>query len=434
MGGVVKKVGQGLGLVADEDAGRAEMGQATALQQRAVAELEKIGVPTVEAQKIALVAPELVLSTEEERLAGTAFEDIAEDPRLARAQQDALEDLQLAGREGFTAEDMARAEALRRQAAGDEQARQASILQGMAMRGALDSGAQLAAQLSSSQEAADRQAMEGMQLAAQQAAARRGALSQAGQMAGQQSAQQYGRQAEQARARDVVSQFNAAVSARDTAARQAQAQQEAAIRNQQEMHNKALIQQRFMNEMAKATGMGGALGNQATLAQQQAQMQAQASQQAAAGSRAFAEAVAGVAKKAAGGGSPAASGGAANGGIKKYADGGYEKMGYEEDGLQTDGRLVPGEQYSGDIISDKINSGEMVINLDQQQRLNDLFKELATLRADVSVDEGMAEVNEPQQEALMDVVRGNKEPEELPDQEVVERKGLKRLLQTLGGE
>ena len=423
MGGVVKKVGQTLGITADEDAGRAEMDRASGMQERMVAELEKIGVPSIEAQQIALIAPELVLSTEEERLGGTAFEDIAQDPRLASAQAEALADLQLAGREGFTAEDMAKTEALRRQAAGDEQARQASILQQMAMRGALDSGAQLAAQLSSSQEAADRQAMEGIQLAAQQAAARRGALSQAGQMAGKQSAQDFSQQAQQARAKDIVAQFNAGVAARDTAARQAQAQEEARIRNRQEIHNKGLIQQQFANEIAKATGMGAALGKHSQFMQNRAAMQAQAAQQEAAGNRMLFK------------GAATALGGPVGGAVAgAFEDGGLKKMGYEEEGMQTEGRIVPGEQYSGDIISDKINSGEMVINLDQQQRLNDLFKELATLRADVSVDEGMAEVNEPQQEALMDVVRGDREPEQLPEQDVVEQKGLKRLLRTLGGE
>ena len=134
MGSIVKKVTGALGLTADPSAGQAQTQQSNALLQRAVVELEKLGVPSIEAQKIVLEQPELVLSALEERLGPSAFEDIQIDPRLQESQLDALSGLQQAGEEGFTEEDKARVEALRSQIGADEQARQASILQQMAQR------------------------------------------------------------------------------------------------------------------------------------------------------------------------------------------------------------------------------------------------------------------------------------------------------------
>lgn len=285
MGKLIQKGTQALGLTADPNTGAGAMQQSSALQERAVRELEKLGVPSIEAQQIALQNPELVLSSLEEKLGPSAMEDVEVDPRLQQAEMDALLSMQEAGEKGFTAEDKARIEALRSQIGSDEKARQASILQQMAQRGALDSGAQLAAQLNSSQASTQRASEEGIQLAAQQAAARRNALSQAGQLASQMGSRQFAQQAQKAGASDAIKQFNASVAARDTAAKQQYAQQKANIANQQEMYNKGLIQQQYQNELAKATGISGALGNQAQGAMNQAQMQAQAAQQQAAGMR-----------------------------------------------------------------------------------------------------------------------------------------------------
>jgi len=401
VGSIVNKVTGSLGLTADPSAGAAERQQADALQQRAVLELEKLGIPSVEAQKIVLEQPELVLSSLEERLGPSAFEDIQIDPRLQEAELDALSALQQAGEEGFTAEDRARIEALRSQIGADEQARQASILQQMAQRGALDSGAQLAAQLGSSQAATQRASQEGLELAAQQAAARRNALAQAGQMASQMGSRQFSQDAQKAQASDAIRQFNAAVAARDTAAKQQQAQQRASIANQQEMYNKGLLQQNFQNQLAKATGVTGALGNQAQQAMQSAAQQASAAQQEAAGTRGLLI-----------GGARAAM---------MARDGGMKGMNYQAGGQGTiiESNL---DSYAGDELPDRINDGEMVLNLDQQNMFNNLLKELADRRrADENVDNGNAIVNEAQQETLMDIARGEAQPEDLGDQQIVER-------------
>ena len=288
MGKVVKKVTGALGLTADENAGAGQLNRANALQARAVRELEKLDIPTIEAQKIVLQNPELILSSADEQLTGTAFDDIQTDSRLREAELDNLAALQQAGEEGFTAEDKARQEALFGRIARDEQARQASILQQMAQRGAMDSGAQLAAQLGSSQDAAQRASEQAVQMAGQQAAARRNALAQAASTAGQMQGRDYREQAQQAQARDAIQRFNASVAARDTGARQQNEAQRVATANQQEMYNQGLIQQQFQNQLAKATGVTSALGNQAQQAMQAGAMQANAAQQAAAGMRGLA--------------------------------------------------------------------------------------------------------------------------------------------------
>lgn len=53
-----------------------------------------------------------------------------------------------------------------------------------------------------------------------------------------------------------------------------------------------------------------------------------------------------------------------------YADGGTVKK-FEDNGK---GKVVPGHSYVGDRIDARINSGEMVLNLEQQQRLMELLK------------------------------------------------------------
>lgn len=550
MGKAVKKVTGALGLTADPNAGSGAMAGAFALQARAVKELEKIGIPAVEAQKLVLEQPELVMSTLEEKLGSSAMEDIKTDARLQDTQMKSLAELEKAGEEGFTAEDKARFEALRTKIGSDEKGRQATILQQMAQRGALDSGAQLAAQLGSSQASAQRASDEATQMAGQQAQARRGALAQAAQTAGQMQQTQFGQQAQQASAQDRISAFNASVAARDTGARQQHAQQVAQLANQQQMHNKGLIQQNFQNQMAKATGMVGALGNQAQGMMQQGASQARAAQQDAAGMRQLAIGGASAAMGARDGGIKYAGGGIGlspeqrqqlrdNQVAKVTGSGGYDsglleklqqeqRLGNEQDAIlgsfddqiasqmaqnpnvdtsvtaqatmgtpdamasaqATDpvptpkagpsgnglksflegyqgaqeapiapvqvGNINPNdvgamiaqsqqgfadggmnyesggegtiiesgmEDFTGDELPDRINDGEMVLNLDQQDTITELLQELAQRRrGDEMVDSGEAVINEPQQDTLMAVARGEAEPEDLdPEAPIVER-------------
>ena len=74
-------------------AGKSEMKQANALMRDNIARLEAIGIPTIEAQRIALESPELVGLLEAEILEPSKFAEIAMDPRLQAAQMAALEDI-----------------------------------------------------------------------------------------------------------------------------------------------------------------------------------------------------------------------------------------------------------------------------------------------------------------------------------------------------
>jgi hypothetical protein len=265
-----------------KNAGKSEMRESNRLLQANVARLEAIGIPTIEAQKIALQSPELVGLLEAESLGPSRFEDVQMDPRLQAAQLSALEGITGVAETGLGAEDRLALEEIKRQAAGQAQAQRATTLQQMEERGMGDSGASLIAQLSSGQQAADTAAMQGMRQAAQAQQARMAALGQQANMASGMQQQQLGLAGQKASAADAIAQFNTqqrmGVQSQNLAARQNIANQAAATRNQQEMYNKALIQQQFQNQMAKATGVTGAQSNLAANMQQQAASAQQAQQ------------------------------------------------------------------------------------------------------------------------------------------------------------
>lgn len=125
------------------------------------------------------------------------------------------------------------------------------------------------------------------------------------------------------------------------------------------------------------------------------------------------------------------------GGQPAFADGGtkYDKMGYDEGGLQTEGRTIPGNSYAGDQLPDRINSGEMVFNLDQQQEIIELLRELQERRTDELAHEGQLDVNNDAQEEIMEVVREETPIDEANlDQNVVSPKQstLQDLIKRLG--
>ena len=265
-----------------KNAGKSEMKEANRLMRDNIARLEAIGIPTIEAQKIALESPELVGLLEAESLGPSRFEDVQMDPRLQAAQLSALEGITGVAETGLGAEDRLALEEIKRQAAGQAQAQRATTLQQMEERGMGDSGASLIAQLSSGQQAADTAAMQGMRQAAQAQQARMSALGQQANMASGMQQQQLGLAGQKASAADAIAQFNTqqrmGVQSQNLAARQNVANQGTATRNQQEMYNKGLIQQQFQNQMAKATGVTGQQSTMAGNLQQQAGAAQQAQQ------------------------------------------------------------------------------------------------------------------------------------------------------------
>jgi len=245
---------------------------AAATQARAQAKIQKmledIGIPSVEAQQISLEAPELVGLLNAEQLEDTELKQIQEDTRLREAQMDALRNLQTLGEVGLSPEERAQRSEMLRQGAAQEQARQKQILQGMAQRGTLDSGASLLAQLQSSSAAGADTRRQSEQMAADIAARRRQALAQAGSMASTMSAEDFRRGATTASAQDQIARFNAMQRAgtaqQNLAAKQNIANQKADLANQQQIYNKQLLQQRYQNEMDKARTLAGVESQGAT--------------------------------------------------------------------------------------------------------------------------------------------------------------------------
>ncbi len=265
------------------NAGKSQAKEANKLMRDQVAKLEAIGIPTIEAQKIALQTPELVDQLVAEQLGPSAMEGVAQDPRLKEAGLSALQQMAGLSETGLGAEDLAALEQIRRGAAGQAQAQKDTALQDMASRGMMDSGASLVAQLGAGQAAADRASQQGMQQASQAAAARRAAIADKANMASNMSQQDLARQSQIASARDTIAQFNAQnrqnVNAQNIGARQNIENQRAATANQQEIFNKGLQQQDFQNRMAKAGAASGAVGNLAANLSGQAAAAQQAQQQ-----------------------------------------------------------------------------------------------------------------------------------------------------------
>lgn len=249
--------------------------------------LESIGIPSIEAQKIALEAPEYAGDLIVENLGPSALESIQTDTRLADAQMDALRELQNIGEVGLTPEERAQRAEMLREGAAQNQAQQQQILQSMAQRGNLDSGASLIAQLQANAQQGQDARRQSEQMAADVASRRRDAIMRASGMAGNMEQAQFGRQAQQASAADRINQFNVQNrmrgQERNLDARQGQSNTEAQLANQQQMYNKGLIQQDYQNRMARATGQADLVGQMGQAKANRALQQGQASAQQASG-------------------------------------------------------------------------------------------------------------------------------------------------------
>jgi hypothetical protein len=263
----------------NNNAGKSEMKEANRLMRDNIARLEAIGIPTIEAQQIALQSPELVGLLEAEALGPSRFEEISVDPRLQSAQMAALEGITgIAESGGLDAQSRLNLEEGLGRVAGAEQAR----LQQLTEDPTLGQGQKLALQAQAIQGAGQGGRDVALQAAAQAQQARMAALGQQSNMASGMQGQQLQLAGQKASAADAIAQFNTqqrmGVQSQNLGARQAIANQEAATRNQQEMYNKGLLQQQFQNQMAKATGVTGAQSNLAANMQAQAAAAQQAQQ------------------------------------------------------------------------------------------------------------------------------------------------------------
>jgi hypothetical protein len=140
----------------------------------------------------------------------TAFDNVAVDPRLKDQQLASLAALEeLADGGGMNASDRANLARIQSQTAQADRGRRDAIMQGMQRRGMGGSGAELLAQLQSSQAATDRASAEGMNVAGMAQDRALKALMEGGNLAGGIRTQDFGEQAQVAQARDAIAKFNA---------------------------------------------------------------------------------------------------------------------------------------------------------------------------------------------------------------------------------
>lgn len=258
--------------------GSSERDAAEAERKAQLERIMGISLPSIEEQEIELermrsageLTPEM-----EDAIGQTAskMEGVSTDPRLAGVQNSVLDRLVKQGSEGLTAEDRAALNDVRREGAREQQSTQQAIMANMAARGAGGAGAELAAQLQSSQAGADRASQESDRLASMAQQRALAALSQSGGMATSMRGQEFGEKSDVAKAQDEINRFNTAnqqnVQQRNVGSRNnAQASnlqnaqnimnQNVQLSNQQQMHNKALAQQQFDNKMKQAQAASGA--------------------------------------------------------------------------------------------------------------------------------------------------------------------------------
>lgn len=267
-----------------KNAGKSEMGQATALMRDNIARLEAINIPTVEAQRIALETPELVGLLEAEALGPSRFENISLDPRLQAAERSALEDI-IGFAQSKEMDPMSRLN-LEEGLAKSIGAQQASF-QKIDENLQLPAGQKLALKLQEIQNTGQRDMKTAMQVAADARLAKIAALGQSADLASRIQQQQLGVEQNRAAAADEINRFNTQnrqnINQFNAQNRIATQRGGEATRNQQQMYNQGLIQQQFQNELARTTGVTGAQSNLANIYGQQgaASAQGQATQNAA---------------------------------------------------------------------------------------------------------------------------------------------------------
>jgi hypothetical protein len=279
------------GGLAGELMSAADRERAAELRKRALEQITGIAVPSLESQEVALegytsagqLTPELEAAILQDP---SAFAGITTDPRLKEAQLKALLQMQEMGETGLTASERAALNEVRRDVARADQGRRDSILQNMQARGMGGSGAELAAQLQSSQASAERASQESDRLASMAQQRQLEAIYSAGKLGGDIRRQEFGEQSDVARAQDEINRFNAAMRG-DVQRRNTSSMNDAQranlttsqnirnanvdVRNKQQSYNKGLIQQQFSNQMRRGEAVSGAQRSAASDADAQAQ-------------------------------------------------------------------------------------------------------------------------------------------------------------------
>lgn len=266
-----------------------------AATQRAVDEFD-ISRPGIDEQTLDLeeLVQQGILSPEEAQVIlqkDSALNNITLDPKLKKAQDDALLSLQEIGQnEGLTNMDRAQLAQIESQENAASRGQREAIIQNAQARGLGGSGIELLSQMQNQQDAATRKSARDTDVAGMAQARALQALQQAGSLGGQMQQADFGRQAQVAQANDAIAQFNTQTQNQNNAAntlarnqaaaanlaeKQRVADQSTGIRNQQQQANKSLYQTDFDNKVKLAAGKSGAYQNQAAGFGQQGQQNQQ---------------------------------------------------------------------------------------------------------------------------------------------------------------
>lgn len=259
--------------------------------QQALDAINAVKAPTAEEQKIQLeqlvqqgkITPEEMDTYLQD---DSGLKDINVDPRFRQAQVGALQQLQdVASQGGLTATDRARLGDITDQENVEERGQREAIEQNARERGIGGSEFTLASKQIGNQEASNRAAKKGMDVAALAEQRVLDAMQAAGAMGGQIDQQEFEQQAKVAAAQDAINQFNTAnkqqvsninVAGRNEAQKLnlGEAQRVSDVNTTNENANRErnanLIQQKFQDEMAKANAAAGVYTNWGTANQKNA--------------------------------------------------------------------------------------------------------------------------------------------------------------------
>jgi hypothetical protein len=257
---------------------------------------DQLKIPTIADQSVQLEEGQVLADYNPEleqllNLQPSEYENIETSPEYKELQLQTLRKMAGVGEDGLDEGDEAAFREAQRAVANEAQAQQASILNNMAQRGTLGGGMELAARLQGAQDSANRLSSAGDKLTQDARARALQALTQTGSMAGNLRSQDFEEQEKVARAKDAINEFNVRnqqqlqgrnISEQNRAllanmqARQAMADSNRMLRNQEQQYNKQLQQQDFENQMRKIQGRSGAatgVGNaQANIQNANAQM------------------------------------------------------------------------------------------------------------------------------------------------------------------
>ncbi len=178
------------------------------------------------------INPAKLQALKAEQMGPSAAEGFTQDKNAVDAQLGALRYMQgVSANKGWTAEDRGRYNDMRNQVSGEDQARRQSILQNAQMRGIGGSGIELANQLAGASLSADRLSNQAFDVNAEASRRALQAAQASGQFGGQMRSQNADEQFQKFGAQDRAAQFNAG------------------LRQQTNMRNQDMEQQRYENDV-----------------------------------------------------------------------------------------------------------------------------------------------------------------------------------------